>query len=133
MLQAQHSASVYKDTYDEDRHRASRALDATRRQKRAHATNVDVDVATHINIYNDGPDRSLLCVETADRPGLLVDLVKITTDINVAVESGEFDTEGLLAKAKLHVSYRGKAVTKPLQQVNQDMTEHYDCLTKELV
>lgn len=36
---------------------------------------------------------SLLCVETADRPGLIVDLVKIITDINVDVESGEFDTE----------------------------------------
>lgn len=32
-------------------------------------------------------------METADRPGLLVDLVKIVTDISVAVESGEFDTE----------------------------------------
>lgn len=32
-------------------------------------------------------------METADRPGLLVDLVKIITDISVAVESGEFDTE----------------------------------------
>ncbi|CAL5373203.1 unnamed protein product [Camellia sinensis] len=86
---------------------------------------VDVDVATHINIYNDGPDRSLLCVETVDRPGLLVDLVKITTDINVAVESGEFDTEGLLAKAKLHVSYRGKAVTKPLQQVLTNSLQYF--------
>lgn len=36
---------------------------------------------------------SLLCVETADRPGLIVDLVKTITDINVDVESGEFDTE----------------------------------------
>lgn len=36
---------------------------------------------------------SLFYVETADRPGLLVDLVKIITDINIAVESGEFDTE----------------------------------------
>lgn len=36
---------------------------------------------------------SLLYVETVDRPGLLVDLVKIITDINIAVESGEFDTE----------------------------------------
>lgn len=36
---------------------------------------------------------SLLYVETADRPGLLVDLVKIITDIDIAVESGEFDTE----------------------------------------
>lgn len=32
-------------------------------------------------------------MEAADRPGLLVDLVKIITDINIAVESGEFDTE----------------------------------------
>ncbi|KAF5198983.1 Act domain-containing protein acr11 [Thalictrum thalictroides] len=78
---------------------------------------VDVDIATHINIYDDGPNRSLLCVEAADRPGLIVDLVKIITDISVAVESGEFDTEGLLAKAKFHVSYRGKALIKPLQQV----------------
>ncbi|GAV83679.1 hypothetical protein CFOL_v3_27125 [Cephalotus follicularis] len=78
---------------------------------------VDVDIATHISIYDDGPDRSLLCVESADRPGLLVDLVKIVSDINIAVESGEFDTEGLLAKAKFHVSYKGKAMSKPLQQV----------------
>ncbi|GJZ57693.1 translocase of chloroplast 159, chloroplastic [Tanacetum coccineum] len=37
----------------------------------------------------------LLSVETTDRhrPGLFVDLVKIVTDISVAVESGEFDTE----------------------------------------
>ncbi|XP_057986135.1 ACT domain-containing protein DS12, chloroplastic isoform X2 [Hevea brasiliensis] len=77
---------------------------------------VDVDIATHINIYDDNPDRSLLYVETADRPGLLVDLVKIITDINITVESGEFDTEGLLAKAKFHVSYKGKAIIKPLQQ-----------------
>ena len=35
-------------------------------------------------------------METADRPGLLVDLVKIITDINISVESGEFDTEVIL-------------------------------------
>ncbi|KAH9716008.1 ACT domain-containing protein ACR11 [Citrus sinensis] len=78
---------------------------------------VDVDIATHISIYDDGPNRSLLLVETADRPGLLVDLVKIFTVINVNVESGEFDTEELLAKAKFHVSYKGEAIIKPLQQV----------------
>ncbi|KAL6141160.1 hypothetical protein ACLB2K_059450 [Fragaria x ananassa] len=78
---------------------------------------VDVDIATRIRIHDDGPNRSLLTVESADRPGLLVDLVKIITDINIAVESGEFDTEGLLAKAKFHVSYRGKPIIKPLQQV----------------
>ncbi|KAL1340336.1 hypothetical protein HN51_026735 [Arachis hypogaea] len=78
---------------------------------------VDVDIATHINVSDDGPNRSLLYVETADRPGLLVDLVKIITDINIDVESGEFDTEGLLAKAKFHVSYQGKAIIRPLQLV----------------
>ncbi|KAJ4958089.1 hypothetical protein NE237_025200 [Protea cynaroides] len=86
---------------------------------------VDVDIATHINIYEDGPDRSLLYVESADRPGLLVDLVKIITDINIAVESGEFDTEGLLAKAKFHVNYRGKALIKPLQQVISNSLRYY--------
>nr|GEU98933.1 ACT domain-containing protein DS12, chloroplastic-like [Tanacetum cinerariifolium] len=54
---------------------------------------LDVDIATHIHVYDDGPNRSLLSVETADRPGLLLDLVKIFNDVNVAVESGEFDTE----------------------------------------
>ncbi|KAL5056791.1 hypothetical protein RYX36_028395 [Vicia faba] len=78
---------------------------------------IDVDIATHLIITDDGPERSLFYVETADRPGLLVDLVKGITDINIAVESGEFDTEGLLAKAKFHVSYKGKAIIKPLQQV----------------
>ncbi|KAK1360055.1 ACT domain-containing protein [Heracleum sosnowskyi] len=78
---------------------------------------LDVDVATHIKVRDDGPERSLLYVETADRPGLLVDLVKTITDINVAVQSGEFDTEGLLAKAKFHVNYRNKSLIEPLQQV----------------
>ncbi|MQL88152.1 hypothetical protein Taro_020703 [Colocasia esculenta] len=78
---------------------------------------VDVDIATHIYVYDDGPERSLLVVETVDRPGLLVDIVRVVSDINVTVQSGEFDTEGLLAKAKFHVSYRDKALIKPLQQV----------------
>ncbi|KAI3455185.1 hypothetical protein Pfo_011848 [Paulownia fortunei] len=86
---------------------------------------VDVDIATHIHVYDDGPEQSLLYVETADRPGLLVDLVKIITDINIAVKSGEFDTEGLLAKAKFHVSYKGKAISKPLQQVCQSITKEF--------
>ncbi|GKE71241.1 ACT domain-containing protein ACR11-like protein [Tanacetum coccineum] len=78
---------------------------------------LDVDIATRIHVYDDSPNRSLLSVETADRPGLLLDLVKIFNDVNVAVESGEFDTEGLLAKAKFHVNYKGKSLIEPLQQV----------------
>lgn len=91
----------------------------------APASKVDVDIATHVNVYDDGPDKSLLVVETADRPGLLVDLVKIITDINVSVQSGEFDTEGLLAKAKFHVSYQGKSLIKPLQQVISNSLRYF--------
>lgn len=86
---------------------------------------VDVDIATHIDIYDDGPERSLLVVETADRPGLLVDLVKIISDISINVQSGEFDTEGLLAKAKFHVSYRGRTLTEALQQVLSNSLRYF--------
>ncbi|CAH8292613.1 unnamed protein product [Eruca vesicaria subsp. sativa] len=55
-------------------------------------------------------------IETTDRPGLLVELVKIISDINIVVESGEFGTEGLLAKVKFHITYRNKALIKLLQQ-----------------
>nr|GEZ58654.1 ACT domain-containing protein ACR11-like [Tanacetum cinerariifolium] len=54
---------------------------------------LEVDITTRIHIDDDSLDKSLLSVETADRPGLLVDLLKIVTDISVAVESGEYDTE----------------------------------------
>ncbi|XP_004973043.1 ACT domain-containing protein DS12, chloroplastic isoform X3 [Setaria italica] len=91
----------------------------------APAEQVDVDIATHIDIYADGPERSLLVVETADRPGLLVDLVRIISDINITVQSGEFDTEGLLAKAKFHVSYRGKHLTEALKQILSNSLRYF--------
>ncbi|KMT17755.1 hypothetical protein BVRB_2g035050 isoform A [Beta vulgaris subsp. vulgaris] len=60
--------------------------------------------------------RSLLCIETADRSGLLMEVIKIMADINVDVESAEIDTEGLVAKDKFHVSYRGAALNTSLSQ-----------------
>lgn len=38
---------------------------------------------------------SLLYIETADRPGLLVEIIKIISDVNIDVESAEIDTEVL--------------------------------------
>jgi len=86
---------------------------------------IDLDIATHVNVYTDGPERSLLVVETVDRPGLLVDLVQIISDINVTVQSGEFDTEGLMARAKFHVSYKDQAISKPLEQVLANSLRYY--------
>lgn len=96
---------------------------------------------------------SLLHIETADRPGLLVEIIKIIADVNVDVESAEIETEvlppsislswgaqahmvaftswlfmiywslshllqGLVAKDKFHVSYRGAALNSSLSQVS---------------
>lgn len=88
-------------------------------------TKLDVDIATHVQISDDGPHRSLLYIETADRPGLLREIVKVITECNCAFESGEFDTEGLLAKAKFHVSYRGAALNKPMQQVLTNCFQYF--------
>ena len=86
---------------------------------------------------------SLLVVEAADRPGLLVDLVKAISDtgyqhncpiwrvwywgetscMKSLLMQGTINLltysifQGLLAKAKFHVSYRGRALSKTLQQV----------------
>ncbi|KAG7554113.1 ACT domain [Arabidopsis suecica] len=78
---------------------------------------IDVDIATHINVKEDGPKRSLLVIETADRPGLVVEMIKVMADINIDVESAEIDTEGLVAKDKFHVSYQGQALNRSLSQV----------------
>ena len=37
--------------------------------------------------------RSMLYIETADRPGLLLEIIKIIADTNIDVESAEIDTE----------------------------------------
>ncbi|KAG2669451.1 hypothetical protein I3843_14G034400 [Carya illinoinensis] len=86
---------------------------------------LDVDIATHIQVKEDGPKRSLLCIETADRPGLLVEVIKIIADINIEVESAEIDTEGLVAKDKFHVSYRGAALNSSLSQVLVNCLRYY--------
>lgn len=86
---------------------------------------VDIDIATHIVVEDDGPKRSMLYIETADRPGLLLEIIKIITDTNIDVESAEIDTEGLVAKDKFHVSYRGAKLNSSLSQVLTNCLRYY--------
>ncbi|KAL1544450.1 ACT domain-containing protein acr12 [Salvia divinorum] len=86
---------------------------------------VAVNIATHIHLKADGPRRSLLCIETADRPGLLLEMMKIMNDINVNVESAEIETEGLVAKDSFHVSYGGAALNSSLSQVLVNCLRYY--------
>ncbi|NP_001295115.1 ACT domain-containing protein [Solanum lycopersicum] len=85
----------------------------------------DVDIATHIHVKDDGPKRSMLYVETADRSGLLMEVIKIMADINIHVESAEIDTEGLIAKDKFYVSYGGAALTRSMSQVLVNCLRYY--------
>ncbi|XP_076955119.1 ACT domain-containing protein ACR12-like isoform X1 [Bidens hawaiensis] len=85
----------------------------------------NVDIPTHIHVKNDGPKRSLLCIETEDRPGLLLEIIKIMADINLTVESAEIDTEGLVAKDKFHVSYGGQALNESMSQVLTNCLRFY--------
>ncbi|KAF8707279.1 hypothetical protein HU200_030288 [Digitaria exilis] len=86
---------------------------------------VDVDIATHVVVEDDGPKRSMLYIETADRPGLLLEIIKIIADTNIDVESAEIDTEGLVAKDKFHVSYRGAKLTAPYLRVLINCLRYY--------
>nr|CAB3489110.1 unnamed protein product [Digitaria exilis] len=67
----------------------------------------------------------MLYIETADRPGLLLEIIKIIADTNIDVESAEIDTEGLVAKDKFHVSYRGTELDSSLSQVLINCLRYY--------
>ncbi|XP_024384175.1 ACT domain-containing protein ACR12 isoform X2 [Physcomitrium patens] len=85
---------------------------------------IDVDVATHVTVTREG-SRSLLLVETADRPGLLLEILKVICDISIFVESAEIDTEGLIAKDKFYVTYHGDVLSKSMEEVLTNALRYY--------
>lgn len=60
---------------------------------------------------------SILDVTTADRPGLLVDIVSVLKDINVNVVSAEIDTLGAEARDEFFVTYHGEPLNGPMVQL----------------
>ena len=53
---------------------------------------------------------SVLKIKTADRPGLLVDIVRVLKDVNLNVVSAEVDTVGTEAEDEFFVTYRVRDV-----------------------
>uniref|UniRef100_I1NFC6 ACT domain-containing protein ACR n=1 Tax=Glycine max TaxID=3847 RepID=I1NFC6_SOYBN len=97
---------------------------------------LDDDIKTRIQVKEDGPKRSLLYIETADRPGLLVEIIKVIADVNIDVESAEIDTEGLVAKDTFHVSYGGAALNSSMSQVTlvfKEMEKFFQYAEEELI
>ncbi|EFJ50344.1 hypothetical protein VOLCADRAFT_45231, partial [Volvox carteri f. nagariensis] len=68
---------------------------------------------------------SVLKIVTSDRPGLLVDIVRVLKDINLNVVSAEIDTEGTLAKDEFFITYHGEPLTTPMVTLVTNALQYY--------
>lgn len=83
-------------------------------------------VQTTINITEGrGGACSLLTIQTADRPGLLVDIVHVLKDVNLNVVSAEVDTIGQQAYDEFFVTYRGGPLSVPMQTLVTNSLQYY--------
>jgi len=85
-------------------------------------------IPTRISVQEDPATsglRSVLYLECADRPGLVVDVVKVLSDLSVSVVSAEIDTEGLTAKDLFYITYRDEALNAPMVTLVQNALSYY--------
>lgn len=68
---------------------------------------------------------SLLKITTSDRPGLLVDIVRVLKDINLNVVSAEVDTIGAEAQDEFFVTYHGEPLSNPMVQLVTNSLQYY--------
>eukprot|EP00199_Chlamydomonas_sp_CCMP681_P006840 CAMPEP_0119108872 /NCGR_PEP_ID=MMETSP1180-20130426/15916_1 /TAXON_ID=3052 ORGANISM="Chlamydomonas cf sp, Strain CCMP681" /NCGR_SAMPLE_ID=MMETSP1180 /ASSEMBLY_ACC=CAM_ASM_000741 /LENGTH=287 /DNA_ID=CAMNT_0007094545 /DNA_START=53 /DNA_END=916 /DNA_ORIENTATION=+ len=73
---------------------------------------------------------SLLRITTADRPGLLVDIVRVLKDINLNVVSAEVDTVGAEARDEFFVTYHGEPLTTPMITLVTNALQYYLSLSE---
>lgn len=73
-------------------------------------------VKTEVIIHPDSHGiRSILEITTADRPGLLVDIVKTLKDVSVNVVSAKAETIGKAAHDVFAVTYHGEPLNSPME------------------
>lgn len=68
---------------------------------------------------------SLLTITTQDRPGLLVDIVRVLKDINLNVVSAEVDTVGSEARDEFFITYHGEPLTSPMVTLVTNALQYY--------
>lgn len=68
---------------------------------------------------------SVLKIVTRDRPGLLVDIVRVLKDINLNVVSAEIDTEGSQAKDEFFITYHGEPLNSPMVLLVTNALQYY--------
>jgi len=85
-------------------------------------------IATKISVQEDPSadgTRSILYLECADRPGLLVDIVKVLIDLSIEVVSAEVDTEGLVVKDAFFITYRGESLNSSMVTLVENALSYY--------
>lgn len=83
-------------------------------------------VKTEIQLHGDDSGvRSILEVTTADRPGLLVDIVRTLKDISVNVVSAKAETIGKAAHDVFAVTYHGEPLNAPMETLVQNALYYY--------
>eukprot|EP00241_Pyramimonas_parkeae_P012920 CAMPEP_0114228446 /NCGR_PEP_ID=MMETSP0058-20121206/2349_1 /TAXON_ID=36894 /ORGANISM="Pyramimonas parkeae, CCMP726" /LENGTH=299 /DNA_ID=CAMNT_0001339397 /DNA_START=3999 /DNA_END=4898 /DNA_ORIENTATION=- len=83
-------------------------------------------IPTSIKIWKDPSGaRSRLDIVTTDRSGLLVDIVRILKDISVNVVSAEIDTIGIMAHDVFFLTYKGEALTEPMEELVKNALYYY--------
>mmetsp|Transcript_17034 Transcript_17034/g.42793 ORF Transcript_17034/g.42793 Transcript_17034/m.42793 type:complete len:247 (+) Transcript_17034:6-746(+) len=81
-------------------------------------------IETSIDMANSRR-HTIMRIRTADRPGLLVDIVHILKDISVNVLSAEIDTVGAEADDRLLISYHGEPLNSSMQMLAQNALQYY--------
>ena len=82
-------------------------------------------VKTKVAIKAMGSSRSKLTVETADRPGLLVDVVRTLKDLSLNVVSAEIDTIGPKAVDEVYLTYRCGALNSSMNELVVNALTYY--------
>lgn len=83
-------------------------------------------VETIIDVDGDEDDQnSTLFIKTLDRPGLLVEIVKVLKDINVNVISAEVNTEGKQVIDTFYITYHGEPLNGSMVQLVTNALQYY--------
>ena len=82
-------------------------------------------VKTIVRVETAGSSRSKVTIETTDRPGLLMDIVRNLKDLSLNVVSAEIDTVGPKAYDVIYVTYQGGALNKSMDQLVINALTYY--------
>lgn len=83
-------------------------------------------VSTFLEVTeNEAGTFTVINLRTLDRPGLLVDVVRVLKDISINVVSAEVDTEGKFAIDTFYVTYHGEPLSTSMVQLVTNCLQYY--------